>query len=782
MQKIDKTDTLEVILTQGRFEVDYYQREYRWGRKQIEQMIMDFYDTFRQYYDAGNHASTKEVQNYGFYYMGCIICTSGNTRQIIDGQQRLTSLTLLLIYLQNLQKKTVGVPFLPVEFSNLIYRDDYGTMAFNLDVPERNDCMQAIWDQNTAYTSDNESNRNLLERYADIEDLFPDELKGAALPYFIYWLKSKVLLLEIDTPSEDEAHTIFLTMNDRGLSLNSAEMLKAFIIQQVNEEDRDAVNKIWQQNITRIKNAFDSERSGSVKAEDVDFISAWLRAKYSNSIRDTKKGSEDQDFELLGEKFHTWVRQNARTRMNLVQPKQYKELITVEMSLMTNLYLRIKEYSETFTKGYEAVFYNAHRNITYQNYLILAAVCVDDPAEVVDRKIKMVASFIDIFASARIFNYKKVNWNTNKALLFRVMVQIRNQDVKTVGIRLTAALQRMPERFDAIKDFELNQFTGRYMLHMLARLTDYVNVRMGYASRFTAYIDRGQKTSYDIEHILPDDFGTYAALFHDEEDFLNSRQKIGNLMLLTLDHNRSYQNMPYAEKVKHYIGDNILAQALNSGAYRRNPKFVPLKEEFGFKSYDTQFDKTSIRERTQLYTKLAKAIWNPEIIRKLAGGWEEEEEISIQSSNGRRYTVEYSNGRSWEDAREKGFVSAAASTVSANKLMNVHVGDFIFCHIQGKGFVGVGICTSEAALSDAFLVEEDGTQKPILECRWSDKDAKAELDAARECFLGVKWIRTVSVEEGYWEKGMISLPMVAYLMNDESTHDRVLKHFNITLN
>ena len=61
MQKIDKTDTLETILTRGKFEVDYYQREYRWGRKQIEQMLMDFYDTFRQYYDPANHGAPSEV-------------------------------------------------------------------------------------------------------------------------------------------------------------------------------------------------------------------------------------------------------------------------------------------------------------------------------------------------------------------------------------------------------------------------------------------------------------------------------------------------------------------------------------------------------------------------------------------------------------------------------------------------------------------------------------------------------------------------------------------------
>lgn len=111
MQKIDKTDTLEVILTRGRLEVDYYQREYRWGRKQIEQMLMDFYDTFRLYYDAGSHGSTKEVQNYGFYYMGSIICTNGNTRQIIDGQQRLTSLTLLLTISRICRKRRRGFLF-----------------------------------------------------------------------------------------------------------------------------------------------------------------------------------------------------------------------------------------------------------------------------------------------------------------------------------------------------------------------------------------------------------------------------------------------------------------------------------------------------------------------------------------------------------------------------------------------------------------------------------------------------------------------------------------------
>ena len=778
MQKIDKTDTLETILTRGKFEVDYYQREYRWGRKQIEQMLMDFYDTFRQYYDPVNHGAPSEVQKYGYYYMGSIICTNDNTRQVIDGQQRLTSLTLLLIYLRNLQNQTTGVPYLPVNIDGLIYKDSYGTMSFNLDVPVRNDCMQALWDQNKAYTSDNESNKNLLARYSDIEELFPDDLKGEALPYFIYWLKGKVLLLEIDTPSEDEAHTIFLTMNDRGLSLNSAEMLKAFIIQQVDEADRDSVNKVWQQNIARIKNAFDSESSGTVKAEDVDFISAWLRAKYANSIRETKKGAEDRDFELLGEKFHTWVRMNARTEMQLTQPKQYKELVTIEMTLMTNLYLRMKEYSEKLTKGFEAVFYNAHRDITYQNYLIMSAVRVDDAPAVVDQKIRVVATFIDIFASTRIFNYKKVNWNANKNLLFRVMCQIRNQDVKTIGVRLVSTLQRMSEKLDAIQDFELNQFTGRYMLHMLARLTDYVNLRMGLATQFENYVDRNPKTSYDIEHILPDDYQSYKDLFNDEEDFKNNRRKFGNLILLTSDHNRSYQDMPYDQKVIQYMGDNILAQSLNAGAYKNNPKFLALSNEYGFKAY-ARFDKTAIRERLQLYISLAKSIWNPAVIKELAGGWDDDVEITIQSGNARRFTVEYGSGRSWEDARKYGFVSAYGD--DGTRLNNINVGDIIFCHIAGVGFVGIGICTSSEIPASSFTVSDGGIIKNILDCDWVDIEARATIDTANEYFIGVKWIYTVPVEDGYWEKGMTSIPMVAYTMTDETTHNKVLRHFNIVL-
>ena len=63
-----------------------------------------------------------------------------------------------------------------------------------------------------------ESVTNIMGRYADIVEFFPDELRGDALPFFADWLIENVHLVEITAYSDSDAYTIFETMNDRGLS------------------------------------------------------------------------------------------------------------------------------------------------------------------------------------------------------------------------------------------------------------------------------------------------------------------------------------------------------------------------------------------------------------------------------------------------------------------------------------------------------------------------------------------------------------------------------------
>ena len=83
--------TIGEILTKLKYDIDVFQREYRWEEKQIVQLLADLESKFFLEYDE-KHAR-KDVQNYSRYYMGSIIINLKNDKRlIIDGQQRLHDL------------------------------------------------------------------------------------------------------------------------------------------------------------------------------------------------------------------------------------------------------------------------------------------------------------------------------------------------------------------------------------------------------------------------------------------------------------------------------------------------------------------------------------------------------------------------------------------------------------------------------------------------------------------------------------------------------------------
>lgn len=97
MKKIDgNPKTIRELFTGVKYTIHYYQREYQWQTKQIEELIDDLTEEFFEHYS--NTDERGKVVDYGSYFMGSIVLTAEDNA-IIDGQQRLTSLTLLLIYL-----------------------------------------------------------------------------------------------------------------------------------------------------------------------------------------------------------------------------------------------------------------------------------------------------------------------------------------------------------------------------------------------------------------------------------------------------------------------------------------------------------------------------------------------------------------------------------------------------------------------------------------------------------------------------------------------------------
>jgi hypothetical protein len=112
-----------------------------------------------------------------------------------------------------------------------------------------------------------ESVATILARYSDIEEHFPEELLSKPLPYFMDWLIENVHLVEITAYSDQDAYTIFETMNDRGLSLAPADMLKGYLLAKITDHDRrNAASAIWKECIAALLEMGKDEDADGIKS------------------------------------------------------------------------------------------------------------------------------------------------------------------------------------------------------------------------------------------------------------------------------------------------------------------------------------------------------------------------------------------------------------------------------------------------------------------------------------------------------------------------------------
>jgi len=594
--------SVRALLKGVKYKIDYYQREYKWQTKQVVELIDDLTTHFLEDYQPEHER--RRVAGYGCYFLGSIIVSKKDgTNYIVDGQQRLTTLTLLLIYLRNLQKGRSDV----VVVDDLIYSERYGEKSFNLDVDERYDCMNALFEGRTIDTSNQpESVQNLIARYEDIETAFPEEIKSDALPYFVDWLLENVYLVEIRAYSDDDAYTIFETMNDRGLSLSPTDMMKGYILANIDDPDKrnQALNR-WKERTAELREYGDEVVP--------DFFKAWFRSQYAQKIRERKRGAKPEDFDRIGTEFHRWLR-DASATLGLRNSDDFLRFINRNFEFYSLQYLRLMEASQKLIPGLEHVFYNAQNGFTLQYMLLLAPLTPEDPDDVAILKMGLVARFIDILLTRRIYNYRSIAYSTMQYAMFLVMRDIRGLEPCALAATLRDRLDSETETFRSEIRFAMHQQNRRFVHNMLARMTDFVERRSGLPSRYMEYIVPG-KNAYEVEHIWADKPERHKDEFPDPRDFREQRNRFGGLLLLPKSFNASYGSLPYEEKREHYNTQNLLARSLHPLAYGNNPGFLRFVRESGlpFKPYD-HFGRAELEERCELYRRLAELVWNPEEI------------------------------------------------------------------------------------------------------------------------------------------------------------------------
>ena len=210
---------IKSIFKDAKYRIPIYQREYAWTTKEITQLLSDL-------------CSKVKANSNDKYYLGTLVVyneTKGE--QVIDGQQRLTTLYILLCYLAQTNKINYSKNF----------RSD--TLSFDTR-PDSIKTLQAIHSGN----SDDMFNASLRSAYNIIKNSlkqYCDEY-NITISEFSDYLLNQTLLLKVEVPPDTDLNHYFEIMNVRGEQLEKHEVLKSRLMSSLDDEvDRELFTLIW---------------------------------------------------------------------------------------------------------------------------------------------------------------------------------------------------------------------------------------------------------------------------------------------------------------------------------------------------------------------------------------------------------------------------------------------------------------------------------------------------------------------------------------------------------
>ncbi len=577
-----------------KFDVDFYQREYVWQKKQLEDLMTDLSTEFLK--NWAENDTPEKVRSYDPYFMGEIVLSyrEGKRSSIIDGQQRITTFTLLLIYLV----KTYGnLPLFPrSDIENAIYSNDYGTPRFNLDIEQRKNCMLGLFRDGVYIPneSDKQYVQNIVDRYNDISECWNEKIDKHNVVNFAYWIIEKVIFSKVWTNNDEFAYVIFETMNDRGLSLTQVEMLRSFLLANISSSDRDNAIHQFDDVVKRLVNIKLTSKS---KAE-FEFFKLYLRGHYAENFSQNKDSSSD--FIRIGKEFHRWVRDKDKEILGLHESADYVEFIS-KIAYFAKQYEKINNLiAQRDTNKYLYLIVNNDYGFTLQPALILSAIKYNDAEEIVIEKIQIVSKYLTKVLTWRIWNHWMISQSSMESHIYTLCKQIRDSDIDTLKSILDNNPIELPNLNNAPT---LNQQNKQKIKVLLSLITEIVAKE----SKCADYMLN--KPNMEIEHIWSDHFEQHTDEFADKNTFAAARNSIGDLLVLPKSFNASYNDSPYSFKVEQYFEQNILAQTLNVRKYKNNPDFLRFMHNSGlpFKPY-LDFKLKSINERSQLYKQIL--LWN----------------------------------------------------------------------------------------------------------------------------------------------------------------------------
>jgi hypothetical protein len=293
-------------------------------------------------------------------------------------------------------------------------------------------------------------------------------------------------------------------------------------------------------------------------------------------------------------------------------PREFGTLVHEEMKFYLRAYLDILDAQKEEKPGWEQVFYHSNWGIadSLGFPLMLAPLKSTDSPDVTRQKINEVARFMETFAVRRSINFRKFGASSIRYTMYSLVKELRGKDLDSLRALLHGKLNEMEETWNGLGEFRMHGMNHYFVKFLLSRITGFIEQQSGASTKFSTYFVSPGTKPYEVEHIWADKFDEHREEFDQQHEFENYRNRIGDLVLLPQGTNQSYGAMSYAEKINHYLKENLLVKSLHPRAYENNPNFLGMAQKLGlkFKAHNS-FTKADIGERQALIQSICEVIW-----------------------------------------------------------------------------------------------------------------------------------------------------------------------------
>jgi uncharacterized protein with ParB-like and HNH nuclease domain len=604
---------IDQIFSNTTYYIDFYQRQYKWNNEPVKRLLEDiFYKfniEFEQHKENGMNLE-KLIEKYSWYYLNTYVTNNINGKLfVVDGQQRLTTLTLILMKLFHQAKKYNS------ELRDWISGKIAGTAGYRkefwMNHEHHKHTMQELFnddsDLNSIDVSTGITAQNLVGNYRVVSDYLEQELpEKRKFESFVFYFLKRIVIINLNVEQTD-VPMVFEVINDRGVRLKPYEILKGKLLGQIDKDELETLdlNKLWDDQVQKINQNSD---------DGIDqFFIYYLRAKFADTVGLSRKFDKDYHRAIFTPEI------NSALQL-LHNPGEVKSFLKNDFLYYTNLYLKIYQYYNKQDDEYIHIYYNRLTEMDSQFLLALSTCSLNDPEE--DTKIKIISYQVDrLFSLLQL--QRSYDSNDFNEAVYKISHEIRDAGASVIEDVFNKYLLQLlsdvrgvntNESFSyaLFKDagIELNK---RFKRYYFSRIENFIadNTKMNMKHSFSDLVlNTGSVNGFHIEHILAENDENYVLFGNDKDSFERERNRLGGLLLLKGKDNISSSNESYSSKLKSYANTLYWNETLRGDSYKSKLDFTDMRNKFklDFRPFDA-FGPGELEERHQLLYAISKIIW-----------------------------------------------------------------------------------------------------------------------------------------------------------------------------